>query len=178
MRCRNGQEHTHETAAQSKACWLGGHADTTATLAQPVAMDRGMSGDDYEAMLASGHVATDTPSNVANRMARTLEANLATRVQVANGRYAVTLAGEDKIRFFRVKNGHKPGVTFVDEQASDDLWPVKSPARRAAILATIAADPTALAGYGQELGVCGRCGRTLTDEASRAAGMGLTCRSK
>lgn len=28
MRCRNGEPHTHETAAESKACWLGefGHA--------------------------------------------------------------------------------------------------------------------------------------------------------
>jgi uncharacterized protein DUF6011 len=32
--------------------------------------------------------------------------------------------------------------------------------------------------YGQELGECGHCGRTLTDEASRAAGIGPVCASK
>lgn len=153
MRCRNGQEHTHETAAQSKACWLGGHADTTATLAQPVATDRGMSGADHEAM--------------ATRMATP-------SVQVANGRYA--LYGSDgTVHFYRVTAGHKPGVIFVDEQAGDDLWPVKGRARRMAILTTIADDPDALARYGRELGICGKCGRALTDEASRAVGIGPVC---
>ncbi|MES2342166.1 MAG: DUF6011 domain-containing protein [Pseudomonadota bacterium] len=28
------------------------------------------------------------------------------------------------------------------------------------------------------MGECGRCGRTLTDEASRAAGIGPVCASK
>jgi Family of unknown function (DUF6011) len=32
--------------------------------------------------------------------------------------------------------------------------------------------------YGRELGNCGRCGRTLTDDASRAAGIGPVCASK
>lgn len=32
--------------------------------------------------------------------------------------------------------------------------------------------------YGRELGVCGRCGRTLTDEASRAEGLGSECARK
>lgn len=32
--------------------------------------------------------------------------------------------------------------------------------------------------YGKELGVCGRCGRHLTDEASRARGLGSECATK
>lgn len=165
MRCRNGQEHTHETAAQSKACWLGGHADTTATLAQPVATDRGMSGADHEATLA--RAATAALASPSVQVA-------APSVQVANGRYAL-YGADGAVHFYRVTAGHKPGVIFVDEQAGDDLWPVKGRARRMAILTTIADDPDALARYGRELGVCGKCGRALTDEASRAAGIGPVC---
>lgn len=36
----------------------------------------------------------------------------------------------------------------------------------------------AVAAYGRELGFCGRCGRHLTDEHSRAAGIGPDCASK
>jgi hypothetical protein len=36
----------------------------------------------------------------------------------------------------------------------------------------------ALAAYGREIGRCGRCHRTLTDEDSRAAGLGPDCASK
>jgi hypothetical protein len=32
--------------------------------------------------------------------------------------------------------------------------------------------------YGQEIGSCGLCGRSLTDEASRARGLGSDCASK
>jgi hypothetical protein len=36
----------------------------------------------------------------------------------------------------------------------------------------------AQARYGRELGVCGACGRHLTDEASRARGLGSECAKK
>jgi hypothetical protein len=36
----------------------------------------------------------------------------------------------------------------------------------------------AAARYGRELGQCGLCGRDLTDEASRAAGIGPVCRTR
>jgi hypothetical protein len=36
----------------------------------------------------------------------------------------------------------------------------------------------AMAAYGREIGRCGRCHRTLTDEDSRAAGLGPDCASK
>jgi hypothetical protein len=32
--------------------------------------------------------------------------------------------------------------------------------------------------FGQKIGSCGRCGRTLTDEHSRAVGIGPTCEGK
>lgn len=95
---------------------------------------------------------------------------------VADGRYAVEHEGT--LKFFKVKNGQR-GFVFLDRQASDDLYPIKNRATKAEILALIAADPhAALVRYGRELGVCGRCGRTLTDEASRAAGIGPICIDK
>ncbi len=47
------------------------------------------------------------------------------------------------------------------------------------ILAGILVDPRAATVlYGRELGVCGVCSRTLTDESSRAAGIGPVCASR
>jgi hypothetical protein len=110
---------------------------------------------------------------------RQAEAPAAT--EVPDGRYAVEEDGT--LKFFHVRNG-KPntrwaGFVFVDIQASDDTYPLKDRARKARVLASIAADlETASRRYGQELGVCGRCGRTLTDEESRAYGIGPICREK
>jgi hypothetical protein len=98
-------------------------------------------------------------------------------VEVANGRYAVEEDGV--LKFFKVKNGNRPGFVFLDVQASDDWHSIRNLGRIRAILALIAEDPEgALCRYGQELGVCGDCGRTLTDETSRAIGRGPICRSR
>lgn len=97
-------------------------------------------------------------------------------VEVADGRYAVEENGE--LKFFKVKNGRRPGFVFLDIQASNDWFPIRVATRRAAILATIAADAhAAMVRYGQELGECGRCGRTLTSEY-RKLGIGPVCIDK
>jgi hypothetical protein len=97
--------------------------------------------------------------------------------QVEDGRYAVEEDGV--LKFFKVKNGHKAGFVFLDIQASDDWHGIRDLGRIRKIVALIAADPhAAMVRYGHELGECGRCGRTLTDEASRAAGIGPVCASK
>lgn len=101
--------------------------------------------------------------------------------EVPSGRYAVEHDGT--LKFFHVRHG-RPGTnwekfTFVSIQTSDELHPIKNRATKAEILALIAADPeAALVRYGQELGVCGDCGRTLTDAESRVAGRGPICRSR
>jgi hypothetical protein len=101
--------------------------------------------------------------------------------EVPAGRYAVEEAGT--LKFFHVRHG-KPGTrwegfVFLDIQASDETHAIRDRARKAQILALIAQDvEAALCRYGQELGVCGDCGRTLTDETSRAIGRGPVCRSK
>lgn len=110
----------------------------------------------------------------ANRVDPDLEA------KVPAGRYAIETPGG--LRFYQVDKptkGNWKGWTFVKVQASDDLFPVRSVAQRTEILGAIAADPmTASVRYGKELGACGVCGRTLTDAASIARGIGPICESK
>lgn len=101
--------------------------------------------------------------------------------EVPAGRYA--LRGEDGVvKFYKLDRptqGRWAGYTFLKAQASDDLWPVKNPMEKARILGTIAQDVLAAERlYGTELGKCSRCGRTLTDETSRAYGIGPECRKK
>jgi hypothetical protein len=96
---------------------------------------------------------------------------------VPDGRYAVE-ADDGTLRFYKVKN-HKPsGRVYLDVQASDDMHRVPWRAYPA-ILAKIAADPQAAGHrYGQEIGSCWKCGRTLTDKESRDLGEGPWCRNK
>ena len=99
-----------------------------------------------------------------------------TVVQVADGRYAVEEDGV--LKFFKVKNGRKAGMVFLDIQASDEWHGVRNMGRLLAVLALIAADPKgAMVRYGRELGECGRCGRVLTSEY-RKAGIGPVCIDK
>ena len=97
--------------------------------------------------------------------------------KVEDGRYAVEEDGV--LKFFRLKNGRKAGYVFLDIQASDEWHAIRNVTRIRSIVALIARDAHgAMIRYGHELGVCGRCGRTLTDEASRAAGIGPVCAGK
>ena len=96
--------------------------------------------------------------------------------EVPEGRFAVDLNGT--LRFYVVQygKGRWEGRTFVSRQSSDNLFKI-SPAERAAAVKLIAADPkAATVRYGRELGVCGVCGKVLTDEESRATGIGPVCR--
>lgn len=99
---------------------------------------------------------------------------------VPAGRYAVM--DGDTLKFYRVDRpteGRWAGYTFLKVQASDDLYPVKNPGTKRLALEAIAVDPAeASRRYGRELGKCGVCGRTLTDETSRALGIGPVCRDQ
>jgi hypothetical protein len=100
---------------------------------------------------------------------------------VPAGRYAVT--GEEGHTVFvkvdRPTEGRWAGYVFVKVQAGDDEHRV-SRATEAALLAKIEAvgPQAAMIRYGLELGHCGHCGRTLTNEASREAGIGPICLAK
>jgi hypothetical protein len=102
-------------------------------------------------------------------------------IDVPAGRYAVIDEERSIVEFFVVdkpEEGKWAGRTFVSQQASDEKYPVRG-ARRGEVLARIAVDPeAALLRYGHELGRCGNCGRTLTDETSRAMGIGPDCAAK
>lgn len=97
---------------------------------------------------------------------------------VPAGRYAL-VDSTGVVKFYvvdRPETGKWAGRTFVKAQASDETFPIRNVEERGRILSEIAADPaTAMIRYGHELGCCGRCGRTLTDEDSRAAGIGPEC---
>lgn len=96
------------------------------------------------------------------------------------GRYAIDFEG--KLRFFKIDRpteGRWAGFVFVKEQAGDNEHPVKT-LRRQEVLEAIAAEGAEVCStrYGRELGHCGVCGRTLTDEQSRAQGIGPVCIAK
>lgn len=128
-------------------------------------------------------VANDLYRNVtrgaAGRSTAPVRRSQSSRTPVPAGRYAVVLNAETHYRFFKVDTpteGRWAGYTFVDEQASDEHWPVRG-ARKGEVLDAIrAAGPLeAMKAYGREIGECGHCGRTLTDPASIAAGIGPVC---
>jgi hypothetical protein len=80
------------------------------------------------------------------------------------------------VKVDRPTEGRWAGRTFVKLQLSDDLVRMPMNAQRAALRSIADAGVReSSVRYGHELGVCGVCGRTLTKEASRAAGIGPKC---
>ena len=93
----------------------------------------------------------------------------------APGYYAAEYKGV--LRFYRVVagKGKWEGRTFLNRFRSD-LEDRVFAAERAAAYAEINADPVAAAmRFARETVHCYRCGRRLTDEESRARGMGKDC---
>lgn len=100
---------------------------------------------------------------------------------VPDGRYAVD-SDEGHTSFYRVTAGRKPGIVFVDLLVGGGAnggftAHAVPPKNRRAILAKIVADDPEQAArrFGRETGVCCRCARGLTHEASRAEGIGPEC---
>lgn len=108
---------------------------------------------------------------------------------VPDGRYALTF-NNGKTRFFKVNSptkGRWAGYTFLSMLAANgghgieslDEFPVRDRAKRDAVMNLIAADPSAASmAFGKEIKACGVCGRALTDQDSRDAGIGPVCRGK
>lgn len=104
--------------------------------------------------------------------------------EVPAGRYAVaTEAGAiNTLAFYKVDRpteGRWAGKVFVKLMLSDNEERLSFAASKA-VLAKIAAvgAKEASAAYGQEIGSCGVCSRTLTNDESRAIGIGPDCRAK
>lgn len=100
----------------------------------------------------------------------------APRPQVIEGYYAVN-ADAGHLAFYRIEVSDK-GFYTVYLQTSDELIRLPWPTAKG-VLTKIEQDPKAAAiRYGKELGICGVCHRTLTNEESRARGIGPVCASK
>lgn len=138
----------------------------------------------YDELCAAGHLdpadenflTTTQASEIISSLRRTPRHELTP--EVPDGRYAI-YDRDGKLRFYHVRTrlsrGYTRPATFVDEQAGSTRYPIKDSKRRNEVLAAIDADPTSLVRYGIELGMCGVCGRELTDDVSRARGLGPVC---
>jgi hypothetical protein len=100
--------------------------------------------------------------------------------EVPEGHYALDRDGV--VKFYKIDRPNKgkwAGFTFVNVQASDDYFPVRGEAAKAVLAEIVAVGPKVAAiRYGHEIGRCSLCNRTLTDETSRAAGLGPVCAEK
>jgi Family of unknown function (DUF6011) len=101
--------------------------------------------------------------------------------EVPAGRYAMEHGGTHKIHFFKVdrpEHGKWKGYVFVAELIGDNTRPVREAWEKTGVLNGILRDVAGcLALYGQEVGECGHCGRTLTSEW-RLKGIGPDCFKK
>lgn len=96
---------------------------------------------------------------------------------VPDGRYAVDNT-EGQTAFYRVRVA-RSGFVTVSVMASDEQHELPFVVARS-VLQKIESDgiKEAAIRYGQEIGACGVCGRTLTDPVSRSHGIGPTCLQK
>jgi hypothetical protein len=100
-----------------------------------------------------------------------------------DGYYAVkgVEGHKNDISFFRLrspKQGNWVGYQFTDQVVGHGKrYPVKEAATREKIHGMIKEQGVTECRqlYGQEIGSCGRCGRELTDDTSRARGIGPDC---
>lgn len=103
---------------------------------------------------------------------------------VPAGRYAVaTEAGAiNTLAFYKVDRpteGRWAGYVFVKHIVSDDEQRMGRAAGEAILrkIAAVGAE-AAMAAYGHEIGECGMCSRTLTNDESRERGIGPICAAK
>ncbi|AYB70586.1 hypothetical protein SEA_SERENDIPITOUS_45 [Mycobacterium phage Serendipitous] len=108
----------------------------------------------------------------------------AASTDVPAGRYAVETedGATNGLAFYKVDRpteGRWAGYVFVKLMVSDDEQRLSQKASQAVLQKIAAAGPAeASARYGHEIGECGVCGRTLTNDESRAYGIGPDCRKK
>jgi len=98
--------------------------------------------------------------------------------RVPAGRYAIATPGEkNQHGFFKLWIGDRGGWAL-RRQVSDDFVPMER-TNQLRVLAEIARDPLGASQlFGQLIGACGVCGRTLTNDLSREIGIGPVCRER
>lgn len=189
VKCGNCHEH-HETVSDVRSCYetraRNQREERKASTSHPTEGDW-RPGDDGRSnvVLCPDCREAYQPPAEHHCALRTVPLSAEERWPFPQGRYAIRVKQDDgsKItKFYKVdkpNEGRWKGYVFVKVQASDDLHPIKEKAAREAVLDKIAKNPRkAMLRYGQELGKCGHCGRTLTDEESRARGIGPICAGK
>lgn len=101
--------------------------------------------------------------------------------QVPDGRYAVDLPGETKVKFFRIRTNKANGWFRITHMVSDDRFPWPTKRYMEVLRAIIQATPQA-AGlrFAEEYGQCFNCGRALTDTDNpyKVYGLGPDCGPK
>jgi hypothetical protein len=111
---------------------------------------------------------------------------------IRDGRYAVSPDDVTPLTFVRIvrpKTGNYKGAVKVQTQHGDDLvdrlflWPsgkvtIKAPFIVESLLLIAADLRGASIRYGQEIGQCCICGKSLTDERSRYYGIGPDCETR
>src|SRR6185312_7786563 len=102
--------------------------------------------------------------------------------KIPEGYYAIKTADSiDGTRwmFYKVDkptSGRWKGFIFIKVQAGDEYHPIKNPQYKHNILRAIAMNPRQAAiDYGNKIGRCAICNRTLTDADSIGAGIGPIC---
>ena len=104
--------------------------------------------------------------------------------EVPAGRYAVETedGATNELAFYKVDRpteGRWAGYVFVKLMISDGEQRLSRAASQAVLAKIAAVGPEAAsARYGHEIGECGVCGRTLTNDESRARGIGPVCVEK
>jgi hypothetical protein len=98
-------------------------------------------------------------------------------ITVPTGRYAVrTNTDDEHYAFYRVWRGEHFTKVYLLVSDSETALPGNT---AVSVLRKIEVDvKEAACAYGREIGVCGRCGITLTNAESIARGMGDICASK
>jgi len=109
---------------------------------------------------------------------------------VPAGRYAVDYStdmapdvvehGTVFVKIDRPTEGRWAGYVFVTQLSGENHRPIRARGAKAGVFRAIerAGAEAAMKRYGRELGVCGNCGKRLTDDASRAMGIGPDCFEK
>lgn len=101
-------------------------------------------------------------------------------VKIAQGYYAIVDPQDSVLKFYQVRTPNKGkwnGFVFLSQVSGDNKISVRDKNERNRIYTEIAKDPIeALKRFGKEIGQCGHCRKQLTDEVSRAFGIGPVCR--
>jgi hypothetical protein len=197
MSVRCGKGHDHESVADVRKCYgvpanggsvgykVNRYPGTCVKCGGKVEAEQGRVDKTNDAGWQTSHLdgkCRTLPAKV--RVNGTVPANNDRYSQIPVGHYATkSLTGNNDLDFWRVdrpEQGTYAGRTFVKRivGGKPDLN-VSRDTKFAALEAIleIGAEVSAIL-YGQQLGRCSRCNRTLTDEVSRKFGKGPECRSK